>query len=282
MNAAGEIDADTLNRWHVVGCVEELPARGAVRTRLLGSAIEVERHGAAVIVRRAGGTMLPVTLAFGYVWSSVGEPAPLFDIPEWAEPDRRNLNGCSFYVRTSPPRAIENFLDMAHFPFVHTGILGETAHPAVKDYDVAIAADGSEVVAERCMFYQPQAAAASTDGADVAYRYRVPHPWCAVLYKDSPGKPGRRDVIALFVQPLSEEEVVANLALSILDDETPRAALRRFQQQIFVQDKPILENQMPRRLPLMARADAPVRADKSSIAYRRWLRQLGTAYGVML
>lgn len=275
------IDPDTWNRWHVVGCHDELPIDGPRATRLLGRGITVARRGAGAEVRLGDGKALPAQIAYGYVWTSLGTPGPLFALPEHAEADRRNLNGCSFLVRTSPPRAIENFLDMAHFPFVHTGVLGEKDHPDVKDYDVAISPDGREVVASNCLFYQPKAAAASTGGAEVSYRYRVPHPWCAVLYKDSPVKPGRMDVIALFVQPCGEEEIIANLALFILDDDTPLPALRRFQQQIFVQDKPILENQMPRRLPLYPRADSPVRADRASIAYRRWLRQLGTNFGVL-
>ena len=56
-------------------------------------------------------------------------------------------------------------------------------------------------------------------------------------------------------------------------------AMRRFQQMIFGQDKPILENQMPKKLPLDPRAETPIRADMSAIAYRRWLRELGLTFG---
>ena len=61
----------------------------------------------------------------------------LFPIPEFAEPDRRNLcAGVGVYV--SAPRVIENFLDMGHFPYVHTDILGDEPHTEVKDYDVEV------------------------------------------------------------------------------------------------------------------------------------------------
>ena len=36
-----------------------------------------------------------------------------------------------------------------------------------------------------------------------------------------------------------------------------------------------------RRLPLDPRAETPIRADKSAIAYRRWLSRKGIAYGVI-
>ena len=48
-----------------------------------------------------------------------------------------------------------------------------------------------------------------------------------------------------------------------------------FQQLIFLQDRIILENQRPRLLPLDPRAEIPTRADISSVAYRRWLKEKG-------
>ncbi len=89
------------------------------------------------------------------------------------------------------------------------------------------------------------------------------------------------DVIAIFVQPLSEERIRAHMLLSVLDDDSDERIMRRFQQMIFGQDKPILENQFPRKLPLDPRAETPIRADKSAITYRRWLSDKGITYGVI-
>jgi phenylpropionate dioxygenase-like ring-hydroxylating dioxygenase large terminal subunit len=57
--------------------------------------------------------------------------------------------------------------------------------------------------------------------------------------------------------------------------------VRRFAQLIFSQDKPILENQLPKRLPLNPHAEIPVRADATSAAYRRWLRDSGIRFGAI-
>jgi phenylpropionate dioxygenase-like ring-hydroxylating dioxygenase large terminal subunit len=57
--------------------------------------------------------------------------------------------------------------------------------------------------------------------------------------------------------------------------------LRWFMQLIFSQDKPILENQLPKRLPLDPRAETPIRADKVAIAYRRWLQDHQVTYGAI-
>jgi phenylpropionate dioxygenase-like ring-hydroxylating dioxygenase large terminal subunit len=268
--------------WHVAFVGEELPAGASRSNMLFEQRLTVARatDGAPSVADEAG-RPLPVLERYGFLWTSVGEPKPLFEIPEYDEPDRKNVCTGSVGIRVSAPRAIENFLDMGHFPFVHTGLLGEEPHTEVKEYTVAIDEAKDEVVATECRFWQPQAAAASTGGAEVAYVYRVPHPFCAVLYKTSAPDPNRFDVIALFVQPIGEERVIGHPMMSIIDDVSSVGAIRHFQLTIFGQDKPILENQRPRKLPLDPRAETPIRADKSSIAYRRWLTAKGLRYGVI-
>lgn len=281
--ALDHLAPSVLDAWHVVGALGEIASAGGKLTRLLGQPIRVDVEADGTV--RAGHPEhgpLRVIARFGYAWVSLGEPGhDLFKIPEYAEPDRRTINAATFGVRVSAPRAVENFLDMAHFPFVHTDILGQEAHSEVKDYDVEISTDPDEVLATRCRFYQPKAAASAEGGAEVEYIYRVPHPYCAVLYKSNPLVPGRMDVIALFGQPVDEEEVEASLFLCLIDDATSDTRLRAFQQLIFAQDRPILENQVPKRLPLDPRAETPIRADKSSIAYRRWLRRTGVNFGTI-
>ncbi|NIS32033.1 MAG: aromatic ring-hydroxylating dioxygenase subunit alpha, partial [Actinobacteria bacterium] len=82
--------------------------------------------------------------------------------PEYDEPDRRNLNGASIAVRVSAPRAVENFLDMGHFPFVHTDYLGVEPHTEVRDYDVSISSSDEEIVATRCRFFQPMSSSVAS------------------------------------------------------------------------------------------------------------------------
>jgi len=47
------------------------------------------------------------------------------------------------------------------------------------------------------------------------------------------------------------------------------------------QDKPIVENQYPKLLPLDPRIETPIKADKLAVAYRRRLSELGVTYGVI-
>lgn len=282
MNKTSRPDLTTLNSWHIVGARDEIPIGVPSNSRLLGEPIVIVRRDSDAVELSTGGRTLPVLDRYGYVWTSLGvPPADLFAIPEYFEADRRNVNAATFGVHVSAPRAIENFLDMGHFPFVHTGYLGEEPFTEVKDYDVEITDDQREILATRCRFYQPRPSPTATEGFDVEYIYRVPHPFCSVLYKSSPTDPARMDVIALFLQPVDEEHVNANMLLSVLDDVNDNGQIRRFQQTIFGQDKPILENQFPKRLPLDPRIETPIRADKSSIAYRRWLRSQSITYGTI-
>ena len=109
----------------------------------------------------------------------------------------------------------------------------------------------------------------------------MPHPYCSVLYKTSHVDENRLDVIGIFAQPIDQEHIRAHMMLCLVDEDNNDTAIRHFQQLIFGQDKPILENQFPKRLPLDPRAETPIRADKSSVAYRRWLSQKGVTYGVI-
>lgn len=290
-------DESILNLWFAIAATEDMRPGFVHDTVLLEEPVShaVTEDGAVWAWRRSDRlpaaepfdsrdveTPLPVQFRYGYIWTCLGTPSSdIFPIDEYDEPGRRNLNAASIGVNVSGPRAIENFLDMGHFPYVHTDILGAEPHTEVKEYEVEISPERDEIVATQCRFYQPMASTASSGGADVEYVYRVPHPYCSVLYKSSGQDPSRMDVIALFVQPINQERIRAHMLLSILDDDSDESIMRRFQQTIFGQDKPILENQFPKRLPLDPRAETPIRADKSAIAYRRWLRSKGITYGVI-
>ncbi|WP_193334826.1 aromatic ring-hydroxylating oxygenase subunit alpha [Devosia beringensis] len=290
------IDATTHDLWQVIAATDEIQPGLIETTLLLDTKLAITRdaEGLPVVWRRTSEQRgdeidaetitdrLPVITGYGYIWTSFGNPpATLFPIPEYAEPDRKNMSCGSIGIHVSAPRAVENFLDMGHFPYVHTDILGAEPHTEVKEYDVEVSEERDEVLATKCKFFQPKAALSATEGMDVEYVYRVPHPFCSVLYKSSPEAPERRDVIAIFLQPMTEESCRAHLLQSMIDSTSTVTDLRRFQQTIFGQDKPILENQYPKRLPLDPRAETPIRADKSAIAYRRWLSQKGITYGTI-
>ncbi len=281
MATGSELEPAVRDDWYVVGALTELD-RGGWTTRLLGQSVVVEAgaEGAPPNVRDASGRGLPVRQLYGCVWTSLGaprgEPPP---IPEADEPDRRHVVCGAVSVRASGLRLVENFLDMAHFPFVHTDILGAEPHTEVAQYTSEIRRDVDEVWATNCTFFQPQAAVSATGGLLTRYEYRVAAPYVTMLYKTCPNAANRWDVICLFVQPLDPGRSRAHPVMFLIDEASRDADLLAFQQMIFLQDRIILENQRPVLLPLEPRAEIPTRADSSSVAYRRWLKEKGVRYG---
>ena len=279
-------DPVILNQWHPVSSLDVLTVGTVENTILLESKISFQLNSKEEVTAWLSlddeKTLLPTRISYGFIWVSLGNPPKdLFLFPEFSESDRQNVATGVFGVNVSAGRTVENFLDMGHFPYVHSGILGEEPHTEVKEYDVEISEERDEVLATSCKFYQPQAAVNSNEGMDVDYIYRVPHINCALLYKTSPVDDARLDVIIIFVQPMGEEWVRAHTGMCLIDDKSTAEQIRQFQQTIFGQDKPILENQYPKQLPLDSRIETPIRADKSAIAYRRWLSQKGLQYGVI-
>lgn len=278
------MDEAAMHEWFPVGLAADLLPNQRKRTGLLGHHLELwcDSAGQSHACDAADPTTrYMTTTGFDYLWVCLGTPRRgLFGIAEAHEADRVITMGGSFGVRASALRMVENFLDMGHFPYVHTGLLGAEPVTEVRDYKAEITAE-DEVLVTGCGFYQPQASTTARDGAVVEYTYRIARPTCALLYKTAATQPARRDVLSLFLQPVSEEESIAHFWRAQLDVDPHNAATRSFQQQIFAQDRPILENQLPKRLPLNPRDERHVRSDGASTVYRRWLHKSGFTYGAI-
>jgi phenylpropionate dioxygenase-like ring-hydroxylating dioxygenase large terminal subunit len=221
--------------------------------------------------------------AHGLVWVRLAEGDT--GLPAFAAEDDarlRKLNCGPYEVAASAPRIIENFLDMAHFGFVHEGSLGMRSASGIDDYTVQSTPTG--LLATQCKAWQPQSNLHSTAPAQVEYTYEVTAPYAAVLTKVPDAATvaiaGYRESIALYICPLTPETSRVWFRLAVADFESTDEKLRAFQHGIFIQDKPVLESQRPARLPLDVRAELHTAADKASSAYRRHLKQLGITFGV--
>ncbi len=186
-----------------------------------------------------------------------------------------------YEVRSSAPRIVENFLDLSHFGFVHEGWLGERGHTALADYRIDVTEQG--FIAHGCSAWQPQSNRLSQQGSQVDYRYELTAPYTAQLAKLPQAQDGYQDVIGLYVCPIEPELSRVWFRLAVTDFESSDDQLRAFQDTIFLQDRPVLESQRPKRLPLPSPTDGGelhCAADRSSIAYRRLLRDRHITFGV--
>ena len=238
---------------------------------------------------KACATAFKAVERYGLVWVCLGNPAcDVLPFPEYDDPHLRKVVCGPYDVASSGPRIIENFLDMAHFGYVHPGILGDLQHTAVPDYEVGPWDDGTGhigILATQCFAWQPQTNTLADGGSDVEYTYRVVRPLTAILTKFPRAQPDFREAISLHVQPLGEETSRAWIILAMTNFLQAEEDLRAFQDRIFLQDKPIVENQVPLRLPLTKQgegAELSMRSDRMSEAYRRYLGRRKLRYGVIV
>jgi phenylpropionate dioxygenase-like ring-hydroxylating dioxygenase large terminal subunit len=210
-------------------------------------------------------------LAHGIVWVSLGAGSaavPTFELME--DPAYRVLMSGPYHVKASGPRVVENFLDVGHFPFVHEGILGDRSRPEIAEYEARHDANG--VLATGVKVFQPDPYATG-QGSTVTYTYRVHRPLSASFIKHGEHSFG----MLLSVTPHDAFNSTAWMWMAM--NYEPETSMIEFQDRIFAQDRPILESQRPELLPLDLQAELHLRSDRTAIAYRRWLKEIGVRTG---
>ena len=210
------------------------------------------------------------------VWINLSKEANDFvNIKEFNESNFNHVASGPYIMNASAPRAIENFLDVAHFPFVHENHLGVKDKPMIDDYDVVSSNKG--IHASNIKIFQPNPDGTNKSG-EVIYDYHVHSPFVASLGKDV--SKNERFVLVFYVTPISEtKSMIYTLTLmnfGKLDDKI----VRDYQDFITAQDVPIVESQRPELLPMDLQEELSIRSDKISIAYRRYLKKMNISFGV--
>jgi phenylpropionate dioxygenase-like ring-hydroxylating dioxygenase large terminal subunit len=240
-----------------------------------GECIRFPAHPEQTPPAKAHAKVYQVRERYNVIWVSLGQPeqdVPSF--PEWDDPAFRTVVCGPYTLHASGPRAIENFLDFAHFPFVHEGRLGDLDHTAISDYTVELTADG--IVATDISLWQPNPLGEGQSDY-MYYVYKVPRPLTAYLAKQSAGKAG---FALLFpITPVDENLSLAwTFEATTIKDQSDEELIK-FQEVILFEDIPVLESQRPELLPLDLQEELHLRSDRLSIAYRRWLREKGLTFG---
>jgi phenylpropionate dioxygenase-like ring-hydroxylating dioxygenase large terminal subunit len=90
----------------------------------------------------------------GLIWVTLAEiPEPLPHLPEIDDAQFRKVLSGPYPVAAGVTRVIENFLDVAHLPFVHEGALGISSQAAIPDY--VVEPDGRGLIARDIRVFQP-------------------------------------------------------------------------------------------------------------------------------
>ena len=110
----------------------------------------------------------------------------------------------------------------------------------------------------------------------VTYTYKVLRPFIAYFVKTK----GPSFAAYYAVCPIDEKHSKGWVLMSMnYGHETPENEIIAFQDIVTGEDIPVVESQRPELLPLDLQDELHLRSDRTAIAYRKYLRQLGITFG---
>jgi vanillate O-demethylase monooxygenase subunit len=211
----------------------------------------------------------PAVERYGLVWTSLAAPVP--EMPEippmqhWDDDGFQQINCPWIDIAAFAGRQVEGFLDVAHFGFVHLASFGDPGNLEVPDYTPVATADGFEVEYRSSVSNYPIGARdRNPPGFEWLRHFRMHLPFTATLVVHFPE--GGRLSIMNAASPVSARmtRMFAPIARNFDLNRT-----------VFEEDRAIVEVQKPENLPLDPKLEVHIPADRSSIAYRKGLRELG-------
>jgi vanillate O-demethylase monooxygenase subunit len=218
---------------------------------------------------------------YGIVFVGLDEPRwPIPDLPELESPGWK-LVPCGPYAwQSEASRQIENFTDLAHFPWIHPGLLGDPSRVKVAAPEVRT--EGHVLHYE---FQRPEAKSTSKypvfpnenrEGSVRRTRYELRLPYTIVVRMDW----GRRETLLyLFVsQPVAADRCVGYCLIgqNYNLDQSERV-FQEFEDVIFGQDVRVVESQRPEEVPFDLGEELHLKFDAVAVAYRRAMADLGLA-----
>jgi len=224
-----------------------------------------------------------LTEHLGLIWLAP-EP-PLNQLPEVPEAqDQSFMQGdlAPRRARCSAGMMMDNFLDFAHFPFVHKDTFGAQESAYIEDYHVDqddSQAQGFRLTYSHTFANREDPAVATGERPLIQRRtmtYEYSPPFSARLRLDFLDA-GGTDTVVLFVQPETADtcRLYSSIYRNDLEDSSERLAEAvAFETAILEEDLRIQEAIDDLRLPLALNQEAHTRADRITIELRRCLSSL--------
>ncbi len=214
-----------------------------------------------------------VTTRFGMVWVCLADVPldGLLDDAGYVDPINDLFVAGPYTTRVSAGTLTDNFLDAAHFPFLHAGTFGASD-------------DGKPVlVVERHGWRVSQTGMQKVDGAHLEAAaatngvYTVAAPFVVELRLD---RPGASDFIWSFVCPADDDTSVWWMvhAYPLGGDAEQIAGACALQIQVGEEDLWLLEQIEDPTLPLDVRSEVHTKADAGCLEYRRMMIDLAATW----
>jgi len=221
----------------------------------------------------------PAVERYGLVWTCLaadaGSDADIPAMPHWDDAGFQQITCPSIDIFGFAGRQMEGFLDVAHFGFVHTETFGDPDDVFVPPYVPKRTGKGFEVEYRSSVGNYPIGATdRGQEGFEWLRHFRVHLPFTATITVHFPDD-GRLAIMNA-ASPVSAKvtRLFAPIARNF-DTDLPVQDVYDFNRRVFEEDKAIVESQKPECLPLDPSLEAHIMADRSSIAYRRGLRDMG-------
>jgi len=225
---------------------------------------------------RASAPAFQAVERYGLVWICLDDPAaPLPEIPEDADPAFRRINAPVDIWRTAATRMVDNFLDIAHFPFVHRGSFGGATATKVPSVELRDLGDWFGYRYEVTAANPDAGAAASGQSAATVRRemstgFTLPFAVRSTIRYDT----GLQHILLLLSTPRDDETSYFTFVVWRNDDfSVPAEEVTRLDRLIGAEDQRMLER-VPGTLPLDRTDLVNVQADRASVEWRRRLREL--------
>lgn len=212
----------------------------------------------------------------GMVWVALDTPlADLVDVAEHDDPAFVPVPLEPADWSAGAAQMVDNFLDVAHFPFTHLGTFGDADDTEVEDYSVTRTPDGWGFHVE----HRHLAKAISGSGELVhriqAFTYRAP---LTVLLRIIYVEESVTLTIAFHHQPLGP----GRTRLWVTDyrndiDRSATAEAEAFQLAVGAEDRALLEQFRIKSIPLSPTVEVHTRADRITLELRRMLTEFVAA-----
>lgn len=241
-----------------------------------GACVRIPARPAGVpIPKAARAQTYPAAEKYGLVW--VALEAPVADLPSFPGDvfGKDGWHGFLSYRKvwqTSAARAVENFMDFSHFPYVHPGLLGTEDRAEVPPHTVEQTEFGLSYVFEQ---EEPSELYGKGGTARIRYEYTLYMPFTIHLNKIEEDRVSSTliSMATTPVTPTSSELyvwIVRNHSLSSPDRE-----FGDFTNTIMEQDRVVVESQRPEELPVSLREELHIKVpDAASLMYRRLLSEV--------
>jgi phenylpropionate dioxygenase-like ring-hydroxylating dioxygenase large terminal subunit len=233
------------------------------------------RPASAPIPKAARAQTYRTTERYGLLWLALEEPvAEVPDFPGHAfgKDGWRGFLSYRKVWQTSAARAVENFMDFSHFPYVHPNLLGTEDRAEVPPHGVDETGFGLAYAFEQ---EEPSELYGKGGTARIRYEYTLYMPFTIHLNKiEEDGVSAT--MISMATTPLTPTTselyvwIIRNHSLDRADQE-----FGDFTNVIMEQDRAVVESQRPEQLPVDLREELHIKVpDAASILYRRLLSDL--------